>query len=295
MAQAAADVASAAASAAAVAVSVGAARPRAAQAPAALRVPRATRHRLYCPALMIVTDRASPYAGLETALGYQFVQGTLCEAALTHTSWRNESHDGRRTDNERLEFLGDAVLALVVSDLLMAHFPDRPEGELSKARAAIVNEASLARVAEALSLGQWIFLGRGEEQAGGRQKRSILSDALEALVGAVYQDGGFRAAQQVAGRLFAPALAAAEAAVGLDFKSRLQEFSQARLRLAPVYTVVAQEGPDHDRTFEVAIFLGDEEFGRASGKSKKEAQQSAAAAALQRLETQLATGPDTEK
>ena len=137
---------------------------------------------------------------------YQFRDEVLCETALTHKSWLNERPGEARADNERLEFLGDAVIALVVSDLLMRRFPDHPEGELSKKRAALVNEAGLARVAEALTLGQWIFLGRGEEQAGGRQKRSILADALEALIGAVYRDGGFDAAYGVAERLFARAL-----------------------------------------------------------------------------------------
>jgi ribonuclease-3 len=235
---------------------------------------------------MIAPDRLSPYAALEERLGYTFASGALCQTALTHKSWLNETHEARRSDNERLEFLGDAVLALVVSDLLMKQFPGHPEGELSKTRAAIVNEAGLAQVAESLALGQWIFLGRGEEQAGGRQKKSILSDALEALIGAVYVDGGFSSAYSVAEHLFRPLLADAEVAAGRDFKSRLQEISQARLQLAPTYTVVAQQGPDHDKTFEVAIYLGQTEYGRAHGKSKKEAQQNAAALALAVLDSQ---------
>jgi ribonuclease-3 len=191
-------------------------------------------------------------------------------------------------DNERLEYLGDAVIALVVSDVLMKRFPELPEGELSKRRSALVNEGGLARVAEALSLGQWVFLGRGEEQAGGRQRRSILADALEALIGAVYQDGGFECAYRVVEQLFAQALVGG--VPERDFKSRLQEVSQARLHLAPVYTVVAQEGPEHDKTFEVAITLGDREYGRAHGKSKKEAQQNAAALALALLEAERGAG-----
>jgi ribonuclease-3 len=235
---------------------------------------------------MIAPDRIAPYAALEERLGYTFANGTLCQTALTHKSWLNETHEARRSDNERLEFLGDAVVALVVSDLLMKQFPAHPEGELSKTRAAIVNEGGLARVAESMALGQWIFLGRGEEQAGGRQKKSILSDALEALIGAVYVDGGFLSAYGVAEHLFRPLLADAEVAAGRDFKSRLQEISQARLQLAPTYAVVAQQGPDHDKTFEVAIYLGQTEYGRAHGKSKKEAQQNAAALALATLETE---------
>jgi ribonuclease III len=242
---------------------------------------------------MITARDASRYNALEQRLGYQFRDPRLCETALTHKSWLNERAEDGRADNERLEFLGDAVIALVMSDLLMRHFPDHPEGELSKKRAALVNEAGLARVAEELALGQWIFLGRGEEQAGGRQKRSILADALEALVGAVYRDGGFESAYLVAERLFASELAQASSAADRDFKSRLQEISQARLHLAPTYTVVAQEGPDHDKTFEVAIFLGGKEYGRALGKSKKEAQQNAAARAIDALQVAGDDGLDT--
>jgi len=233
---------------------------------------------------MVTAQQVSTYVVLEERLGYRFRNATMCETALTHKSWLNESPNQGREDNERLEFLGDAVLALVVSDLLMKQFPRHPEGELSKVRAAMVNEAGLASVADALALGQWIFLGRGEEQAGGRGKRSILSNALEALVGAVYLDGGFEAAYGAAERLFQPLVADAHAAAGRDFKSRLQELSQARLQMAPTYTVVSQQGPDHDKTFEVAIFLGSQEFGRAQGKSKKEAQQAAAAQALAALD-----------
>lgn len=241
---------------------------------------------------MIVADQVSPYERLEKQLGYRFRDAHVCETALTHKSWINETQQADRSDNERLEFLGDAVLALVVSDVLMRQFPHSPEGELSKTRAAIVNEGGLARVAETLALGQWLFLGRGEEQAGGRQRRSILSDALEALMGAVYLDGGFEAANRVAERLFSPLLADAEAVAGRDFKSRLQEISQARLQLAPTYTVVSQQGPDHDKTFEVAIFLGEKEYGRARGKSKKEAQQNAAAQALALLEGAVVPPPE---
>jgi ribonuclease III len=243
---------------------------------------------------MIALGEASRYAALERAVGYEFRQVTLCEAALTHKSWLNEQPQQGRTDNERLEFLGDAVIALVVSHMLMKRFPDHPEGELSKKRAALVNEAGLAEVAEALALGQWIFLGRGEEQAGGRKKRSILADALEALIGAVYLDGGFEAAHRVAERLFARAIDDASSAAERDFKSRLQEIAQARLHVAPIYTVMAQEGPDHDKTFEVAIFLGGREYGRALGKSKKEAQQNAAARAIVVLEEEAAATSKTQ-
>jgi ribonuclease-3 len=224
------------------------------------------------------------YGVLEGRIGYTFRDRTLCESALTHKSWLNERHGSTRTDNERLEFLGDAVLALAVSDMLMKRFPERSEGELSKTRAALVSEVGLAKAAEAMGLGEWIFLGRGEDQAGGRRKPSILSDALEALVGAVYLDGGFIAAHEVTERLFTEALRDADSSVRFDFKSRLQERSQALLQATPQYSVVGQEGPDHDRRFLVAILLDGREYGRAQGRSKKEAEQSAAAQALELLD-----------
>ncbi len=232
------------------------------------------------------TLQPSPYAVLEERLAYLFRDASLCETALTHKSWMNESQDPDRTDNERLEFLGDAVLALVTSDLLMRRFPELPEGDLSKARAAIVNEAGLARVADMLALGQWIFLGRGEEQAGGRQKRSLLANAFEALIGAIYLDAGFTAAFAVTERLFAPIIAEVSSAASRDFKSRLQEMAQARLQMAPSYTVLSEQGPDHAKTFEVAILIGEKEYGRAFGRSKKEAQQNAAERALAIMEGQ---------
>jgi len=235
---------------------------------------------------MSSTLQPSPYAILEGKLAYVFRDASLCETALTHKSWMNESQETERSDNERLEFLGDAVLALVTSDLLMRRFPEQPEGDLSKARAAIVNEAGLARVAELLALGQWIFLGRGEEQAGGRQKRSLLANAFEALIGSIYLDGGFTAAFEVTERLFAPIIAEVPSAASKDYKSRLQEIAQARLQKAPSYTVLSEQGPDHAKTFEVAILIGEKEYGRAFGRSKKEAQQNAAERALVIMEGQ---------
>ncbi|MDX2024468.1 MAG: ribonuclease III [Deltaproteobacteria bacterium] len=230
---------------------------------------------------------ASAYAALEERLAHQFRDPRLCEQALTHKSWVNENQEGGRAHNERFEFLGDSVLALVISDLLMKRYPDSPEGDLSKTRAAVVNEDGLARVAESLALGQWIFLGRGEEQAGGRAKPSILADSLEALIGAVFVDAGFEAAYQTVQTLFSERLLDAQRVAGRDFKSRLQELSQAQVKSAPTYTVVAQTGPEHETTFEVAVFIGEREYARASGRSKKAAQQAAAARAIDLLDAEL--------
>jgi ribonuclease-3 len=224
------------------------------------------------------------YADLEARIGYTFRNATLCETALTHTSWLNEAGRPDRSDNERLEFLGDAVVDLVVSDLLMRRFPDRREGDLSRARAALVSETGLARVALTIDIGHFILLGKGEERTGGRARPSILANALEALMGAIYIDAGFDAAAAVAGRLFEGRIEEVDAHALADYKSRLQERAQALWQTAPVYEVVAEGGPDHDKRFEVTLSLGGRPYGRAIGRSKKEAEQGAAAAALEAIE-----------
>ena len=226
-------------------------------------------------------------AELEARLGHSFRNAALCETALTHTSWVNEAGQPERSDNERLEFLGDAVLDLVVSDLLMRRFPDRREGDLSRARAALVSEPGLAQVAVALELGRFILLGKGEERTGGRGRPSILANALEALMGAIYIDAGFDAAAAVASRLFESRIEEVDQHARLDYKSRLQERAQALWQTAPVYEVVAEEGPDHDKRFEVALSLAGRPYGRAIGRSKKEAVQGAAAAALDAIEREV--------
>jgi ribonuclease-3 len=233
---------------------------------------------------------------LEVRLGYLFRDRALAETALTHTSWRNEAPAPGRTDNERLEFLGDAVLALVVSDLLMRRLPDSAEGDLTRARAALVSEGGLARAASALDLGRFLFVGRGEERTGGRARPSILADALEALMGAIYLDGGLDAVAGAVARLFQSELADVDAHARLDYKSRLQERAQALWQAAPVYQVVAESGPDHDKRFEVALSFAGREWARAGGRSKKEAEQSAAAVALETIERESRPGaaPDSE-
>jgi ribonuclease-3 len=230
-------------------------------------------------------------AALEARLGYVFRDRALAETALTHTSWLNEAAAPGRADNERLEFLGDAVLALVVSDLLMRRLPGSAEGDLTRARAALVSEGGLARAAATLDLGRFIFVGRGEERTGGRARPSILADALEALMGAIYLDSGLDAVAAVTMRLFQTELADVQVHARLDYKSRLQERAQALWQSAPVYQVVAESGPDHDKRFEVALTFAGREWARAGGRSKKEAEQSAAAAALATLEREAKPGP----
>ena len=220
------------------------------------------------------------YAPLEQRLGHQFRDLRLLEQALTHKSYLNEKPTSGRADNERLEFLGDALLGFVIGEFLMEAFPGRSEGELSKTRAQIVNEVGLAEVAQAIDLGQWLFLGRGEEQSGGRHKPSLLADACEAVMAAIYLDGGFPASLGAVRRLFGErVLAIREAGMG-DFKTRLQEEVQGRMRVQPRYQVVGESGPPHDKRFEVALYLGEQEYARATGRSKKEAEQRAAELAL---------------
>jgi ribonuclease III len=226
---------------------------------------------------------ANPYAPLEARLGYVFTERARLECALTHKSYLNENASWGRPDNERLEFLGDAVLDLVVGHLLMDAAPERNEGELSKTRAAIVNEVGLAEVAAELGLGEWLFLGRGEEQSGGRRKPSVLADACEALVAAVYLDGGFDSAFGVVKRLFGSRVASARGGGMHDYKTRLQERA-ARRRLQVRYQLVNEQGPDHDKTFEIAAWIGDRELSRGIGKTKKEAEQRAAELALRALD-----------
>jgi ribonuclease-3 len=238
-------------------------------------------------------EKGDPLSDLETRLGYVFRDRALAETALTHTSWRNEASAPGRTDNERLEFLGDAVLALVVSDLLMRRLPDSDEGDLTRARAARVSEGGLARAAGTLDLGRFLFVGRGEERTGGRGRPSILADALEALMGAVYLDGGLEAVAAAVARLFQSELGDVDSHARLDYKSRLQERAQALWQVAPVYQVVAESGPDHDKRFEVALSFAGRQWARASGRSKKEAEQSAAALALETIEREPRPGPDS--
>ncbi len=224
------------------------------------------------------------YSSLEAMLGYEFRDRSLLEQALRHASWCNEHPAERLEDNERLEFLGDAVLDLVVGHRLMTRYPQLREGELSVTRAQVVSEAGLSEVAGQLGIGAWLMLGRGEEKSGGRSKPSILADAFEAILAAVYLDGGFDAATGIVERLLAQRIETVEFKGFYDFKTRLQETAQARLKATPTYRVVQEIGPDHDKRFVVAVTIGNDEWARAVGKSKKEAEQMAASEASFRLE-----------
>jgi ribonuclease-3 len=212
-------------------------------------------------------------------LGYSFADKGLLLDALTHRSFKNERPDIALADNERLEFLGDAVVGLVVASLLYVQFPDSDEGELTRRRADLVSEKGLFEAAEEIGIGDALRLGKGEEKSGGRSKSRLLASALEACVGAIYRDGGTDAAFAAARRIFEPRLHTS-APGHRDAKSRAQEWAQAHLAGTPSYRLVRAQGPDHDREFTVALELHDEEIATGAGRSKIEAEQAAATAAL---------------
>ncbi len=222
---------------------------------------------------------------LEDALDYHFKDVGLLREAVQHSSYVNEQRDPALNDNERLEFLGDAALDLVISHILMNDYPEIPEGGLSRMRAAIVNESQLAVVAQKLNIGKYLLLGRGEALSRGEEKGSILADALEAVIAAVYFDGGFQAAFEVIERQFADIIPQVrEILAGEDFKSQLQELVQGQFKTIPHYRVVDERGPDHDKTFEVCLSVGTFLTTYGTGKSKKTAEQAAAEVALEKLQ-----------
>jgi len=222
---------------------------------------------------------------LERAIGYRFRDRGLLEHAMTHTSKANEDVSGGVVDNESLEFLGDALLGFIVADLLFREFPEYDEGAKSKAKASLVSTISLARQAEKLQLGDHLLLGRGEEKTGGRRKQALLADGYEALIAALYLDGGVEQARAFIAREFREQIedVRRHGAAGQDHKSTLQELLQARDMPLPEYRLVATAGPDHNKLFEVEVVVRGEPLARATGASKKEAEQEAARAALDKL------------
>lgn len=221
---------------------------------------------------------------LEKNLGYTFTDRDILEKALTHSSWANENN--KETEhNERLEFLGDAVLELSISDLLYREMPQVREGELTRIRSHLVSEASLAGLARRVHLDQFLLLGKGEENQGGRGRDTLLGDALEAVFGAVFLDGGFLQAKTVIGRLFQDRWQnMPPAEKKKDYKTLLQEYTQQHFRERPVYTLLGSEGPEHAKVFEVSLRLPDGNCIRAQGGSLKRAEQETARVALAMLE-----------
>ena len=219
---------------------------------------------------------------LEEKLGYRFANRALLENALTHSSYANENRAKGVQSNERLEFLGDSVLGMVVADYLYRTHPDLPEGDLTRTRAALVCEESLAEVAQVLELGAYLKLGKGEEAGGGRTRPSITADAVEAVLAAVYLDGGIGSARKIIRRFILDR--EAEKSASRDYKTALQELVQRESGQVLRYCLVGSSGPDHAKTFTVQVDLNGRAVGRGEGRSKKEAEQMAARAAIEALQ-----------
>jgi len=235
--------------------------------------------------------RRQALISLARQLDQPFQNLGLLDQALRHSSYAHDN-PGSGPSNERLEFLGDAVLALTVSALLLTRFPESSEGEMSRGRAALVNARQLAAVSRRLGLGAYLLLGRGEEGQAGREKPSLLANALEALLGAVYLDRGLEAAARLTARWFGPLIASA--LPGQDFKTSLQEFTHARYKVSPSYHLVAESGPGHARHFQVEVRLQNQPLAQGEGRSKKEAEQQAARRALEILAGDAAV-PDQDR
>ena len=226
----------------------------------------------------------SDLAALQQVLGITFNELSLLEQSLVHSSYLNENPDSAQTSNERLEFLGDAVLGLIVAEKIYQDFPQFNEGEMTRLRAAVVRRDALARMAVAINLGSYLYMGRGEEASGGRNKPANLAGALEAVIAVIFLDRDLAATRDfVIGLVNAELQKVVGQGAVADYKSRLQELTQAREQQAPTYHVVEKTGPDHDMRFAVEVRLGDAVLGKGSGKSKKEAETEAARAALEQF------------
>lgn len=240
------------------------------------------------PSAFATMTPASSADSSPAPLKYQFINAALFNEALTHKSYVNERKSPDRKHNERLEFLGDAVLSLIISDHLATRYPQLSEGALSKLKAKLVSETSLANAARRLDLGARLRLGRGEELSKGREKISLLADALEAVIAAVYLDGGLEASRAVTLDALAEELHQIESPQtkpgGDDYKTRFQEWCQKRYELLPRYVTVRETGPDHQKLFEVEVRVEDKVVGAGQGHSKKEAEQVAAQRALEQAE-----------
>ncbi len=230
-------------------------------------------------------ERLAELDRLQGRLGYRYKDKGLLNVALTHSSHANEMNLSMEQYNERLEFLGDAVLEMITSELLYNRFEEYPEGVLTKIRAGLVNGQALGRYARKLGLGRFLLVGKGEKISGGNERVSVLADALEAVIGSIYIDGGYREASKFVCRYIESSLQRLEAsAFAPDCKTALQEKVQAKSGLRIEYRLKAQSGPDHDKTFRVQVYIGDVCYAEGIGKSKKEAEQEAAKKALRKLE-----------
>lgn len=219
---------------------------------------------------------------LETVLGVVFIDKKYLLSAITHRSYLNEHREATQEHNERLEFLGDAVLELVVTDYLYQKYPEKPEGELTAVRAALVNTVSLSDSAQRLGLNDFMLMSKGEAKDTGRARQYILANAFESCIGAIYLDQGYDAAKKFIGeQLFVKTDKIVEKKLWQDAKSRFQELAQERVSITPSYEMLSQEGPDHDRMFTIGVFLRTEKIAEGKGRSKQEAEQDAALNAIE--------------
>lgn len=223
---------------------------------------------------------------LEENLRYEFKNKELLQNALTHSSYANEARNGTHS-NERLEFLGDSVLSVIVADCLYKSFPNLPEGELTKLRASLVCEKSLCGFSRELELGKYLMLGRGEDKGGGRERDSILADAFEAVLAAIYLDGGMECARRHVMRFVLPELKHTDDEVFKDYKTALQEIIQRNPEETVAYFLTGESGPDHNKVFEVEVRLNSNVIGKGKGKSKKQAEQMAAKQALELMGAEI--------
>lgn len=223
----------------------------------------------------------------EERLGYSFIDKDLLREALTHTTYVNEHRDESLKDNQRLEFLGDTVINSIITARLFQTFPDEKEGFLTKKRAELISEGALAKIARHLGVGPHLNLGKGEDMDGGRKKTSLLADAYEAVIGAVFLDSSYETAARIVQGHFSDAFGAFEEVGITDYKSLLLEFCQSQFRVLPRITVVSEQGPEHDKEFEVNVVLNDRIVGQGKGKNKKQAAQIACKEALRLLDYHL--------
>jgi len=222
---------------------------------------------------------------IQSALGIAFRNPSLLQQAFVHTSYINENPDADIHDNQRMEFLGDAVLTMIFAELLYKEFPDLPEGKLTELRISLIRQEKLAEKASALKLGDYMVLGKGEDSSGGREKRNNLADTFEALIGAVYLDRGIGKAREFVLSNYKKDISAIKAV--LNYKALLQEFTQAKFKTLPLYEIVEATGPDHDKVFCVAVSLGETVLAIGSGKTRKVAESEAAHLALEKLSPEV--------
>jgi ribonuclease III len=224
----------------------------------------------------------------EQALNLTFSDKALLQRALTHRSYINENPDYPLEDNERLEFLGDAILDFITGEYLYHHFPEMAEGQLTNFRSALVRTETLAKFASDLNLGEFLYLGKGEEEGGGRNRKAILCDAFEAMIGALYLERGIEFTRQFVQEMIEPALEEVlNADSQKDAKSRLQEVAQSHFQMTPTYRTIKEEGPDHAKEFTVEALVGEKSYGKGCGFSKQSAAQAAAEKALENLQEEL--------